>query len=446
MKIHFIAIGGSIMHSLAIELKKNGHIITGSDDVIREPSKSNLKNHSILPIKEGWDPKNITNNLDMIILGMHAQKNNPELLEAQKNNIPILSFPEFIFNTSKDKKRIVIAGSHGKTTITAMIIHVLHEHNMEFDYLVGAKIDLIENQVKLENNKCIIIEGDEYFSSTIDPTPKFMHYDPDILVVSGVCWDHINVFPTQSSYESAFKNMLNKAIKKSSKIFYCNQDVFLDAFFARIKTSAQPYEASSHIVEDGKFILIKKNKNTPLNIFGKHNMENIAAAKHVCQALGISESGFYSSMQNFKGASRRLNVIKKNGDHSTVYYDFAHSPSKVLATVNAVKELYPQRFLIGCLELHTFSSLNINFIPNYLNVFNNCDESWLYFNEQELKRKKLPDLDLEFLSNSFNHSNMTIIKDKNVLSKKLSALKLHNTNLLLMSSGNFSGLDIKNII
>lgn len=445
MKIHFIAIGGSIMHSLAIALKKNGHIITGSDDVIHNPSKSNLKDYNILPKHEGWNRQNISHDLDMVILGMHAKKNNPELLEAQKRNIPVLSFPEFIFNYSKDKKKVVIAGSHGKTTITAMIIHVLNQHKIEFDYLLGAKIDLIDNQVKLEGNKLIIIEGDEYFSSAIDLSPKFMHYDPDLLVVSGVYWDHINVFPTRSSYEEAFIRILNHVIKKSGKIFYYDNDIFLKNLLSE-ENQSQSYKAPQYIVKDGKFFLVTKNTKIPLHIFGKHNMENISAAKHICQELGVDESEFYSSIKNFKGASRRLNMIKKIGDHSSVYYDFAHSPSKVLATVNAVHELHPRRSLIACLELHTYSSLNEKFIPNYLNVFNACDESWLYFDKKELKRKGLSRLDMNFLLESFSHKNMYIINDKCTLSKKLSQLKLYNTNLLLMSSGNFSGLDIKNII
>ena len=446
MKIHFIAIGGSIMHSLAIQLKKNGHIITGSDDVIREPSKSNLNHYDILPAKEGWCSKKISTDLDMVILGMHAKKNNPELLEAQKYNIPVISFPEFIFNSSKYKKRVVIAGSHGKTTITAMIIHVLNEYNIKFDYLLGAKIDALENQVKLDDSKLIIIEGDEYFSSAIDLKPKFMHYDPDVLVVSGVSWDHINVFPTKSSYESAFSKLLNHVIEKNGKIFYYTHDLFLQKSLSAYNQLSQSYDSPRYIIKKGQFILVHKNENIPLNIFGKHNMENMEAARQVCQEIGVCESDFYKSIKNFKGASRRLNLIKEIENHSAVYYDFAHSPSKVFATVNAVKELYPDRFLIGCLELHTYSSLNVDFIPNYLNTLNNCSESWLYFDEQELQRKGFAKLDRKFLLRAFNHPNMTIINNKKLLRQKINQIELDNTNLLLMSSGNFSGLDIKSII
>lgn len=446
MKIHFIAIGGSIMHSLAIALKRNGHMVTGSDDIIREPSKSNLIAHNILPSKEGWYPNKIGNNLDMVILGMHAKKNNPELLEAQKKNIPILSFPEFVFNLSKEKKKIVIAGSHGKTTITAMIIHVLKDYNIEFDYLVGAKIDSIDNQVKLDRKKLIIIEGDEYFSSALDLTPKFMHYKADLLVVSGVSWDHINVFPTQSSYEEAFIKLINSAIQNSSKILYCKHDSFLDQFFTDHKTSAQSYETPDYKVKNGQFFLTKNNQKVPLHVFGKHNLENISAAQNVCQELGVSATEFYLSIQNFKGASRRLSLIKTLGAESSIYYDFAHSPSKVRATVNAVKELNPNRYLIACLELHTFSSLNRDFIPHYINVFDNCDESWVYVDEKELKRKGLLNLKSQSILDAFNHHNMVVIKNKEILSDKISNICFQNLNLLLMSSGNFSGVNIDDLI
>ena len=446
MKIHFIAIGGSIMHSLAIELKKNGHIVTGSDDVIYEPSKSNLNYHNLLPTKEGWDVNKISHDLDVVILGMHAKKNNPELLKAQKYNLKILSFPEFIYNESKNKKRVVIAGSHGKTTITAMIIHVLSIYGIGFDYLIGAKTNSIDNQVKLDNNNIILIEGDEYLSSAIDLTPKFMHYDPDVLLVSGVSWDHINVFPTQTSYESAFIKILNHVIKKQGAIFYCNEDVFLSNYFTNNNFSSKAYKAPDYTIRDGKFTLFCNNKKINLNVFGKHNMENIEAAKCVCQEIGVSQLDFYNAIKSFRGASRRLNLVKEIEHHSSVYYDFSHSPSKVLATINAVKELYPNRFLIGCLELHTYSSLNINFLPNYCNVFAKCDESWLYFDKQELKRKGFIDLDESFLLDSFNNQNLIIINDKEILREKILDLELSNANLLMMTSGNFSGIDIASII
>ena len=378
MKIHFIAIGGSIMHSLAIELKNNGHLITGSDDVIYDPAKSNLFINHLLPNKNGWDKKNISNDLDLVILGMHAKNNNPELLEAKKKDIPIVSFPEFIFNYSKNKKRIVIAGSHGKTTITSMIIYVLNQKKIQVDYLVGAKIDSLDKQVNLDNNDVIIIEGDEYLSSKIDLTPKFMHYKPDTLIVSGVAWDHINVFPNLESYQNAFKNILDQVDEESGQIIYNNNDKFLSNVLNDYSEKHQPYALPKYLVEDGQFILIYNSKKIPLSIFGKHNLYNLEAAKYVCAEFGISSEDFYNIICNFQGASRRLMLIKNFDYHSSVYYDFAHSPSKVLATINALKELNPSRYLISCLELHTFSSLDRVFLPNYSNVFNSSQEVWIY--------------------------------------------------------------------
>ena len=444
MNIHFIAIGGSIMHSLAIELKSNGHHITGSDDVIYDPAKSNLKSHNLLPTQYGWSPKNITTELDMIILGMHAKEDNPELIEAKNKNILILSFPEFIFKYAESKKRIVIAGSHGKTTITGMILHVLHDNNIKTDYLLGAKIDLLDKQVSLSNSNLMIIEGDEYYSSAIDLTPKFMHYNPDILVVSGVSWDHVNVFPTLVSYQNAFKNILQKVIVSSGKIFYCNHDNFLSSFL-KTTLSVNSYSLPEYVVEKGKFNLIYNDKKIPLQIFGKHNLYNMQAAKHVCNELGVSDQNFFSSIKKFKGVSRRLTLIKNLNNHSSVYYDFAHSPSKVLATVSAVRELNPDRYLLACFELYTFSSLNIDFIPNYANVFSECDEVWIYIADTTLKLKGLKNINEKFINNAINHQKLLLIKDKSQLSNRLINIQLFKTNLLMMSSGNFSGLNMRSI-
>jgi len=444
MNIHFIAIGGSIMHSLAIELKANGHNVTGSDDIIYDPAKSNLKFHNLLPVQYGWNPNNITSELDMIILGMHAKENNPELIEAQKKNLLILSFPEFIFRYAKSKKRIVISGSHGKTTITGMILHVLNENNIDTDYLLGAKIDLLDKQVSLTNSKVIIIEGDEYYSSALDLKPKFMHYHPDILIVSGVSWDHFNVFPTLVSYQNAFKSILNQVIEYSGKIFYCDNDVFLSSFLKNTP-SVEAYSLPEYIVKNGQFSLVNNDNIIPLKIFGKHNLHNMQAAKIVCRELGVSDQQFYSSIQTFKGASRRLTLIKNLNNHSSVYYDFAHSPSKVLATINAVRELNPHRYLLACFELHTFSSINIDFIPNYADVFLECDEVWIYVADKTVKIKGLKNITKDFISSVINHQKLSLIKDKFELSNMLTSISLSNTNLLLMSSGNFSGLNIQSI-
>ena len=445
MNIHFIAIGGSVMHSLAIELKNNGHKITGSDDIIYDPAKSNLVINQLLPKKNGWDTKNISSDLDLVILGMHAKNDNPELLEAQKKKITIVSFPEFIFNYSKNKKRIVIAGSHGKTTITSMIIYVLNKKNIQVDYLVGAKISSLDKQVNLANNSAIIIEGDEYLSSKIDLTPKFMHYKPDTLIVSGVAWDHINVFPNLESYQNAFKNILYQKNKKSGKIIYSNNDEFLSGLLNDDSKNIKSYGLPKYIVEDGQFILIYNSKKIPLSIFGKHNLYNLEAAKYVCAEFGVSSEEYYNIICNFKGASRRLMLIKNFDNNSSIYYDFAHSPSKVLATINALKELNPNRYLISCLELHTFSSLNRDFIPHYSNVFNGSQEVWIYAPKNVKSSKYMKPLDEEFIREVINHPKISFFQDLLELKKNLLKIKFNNTNLLLMSSGNFSGLDIENM-
>ena len=305
MRIHFIAIGGAIMHSLAIELKKSGHNITGSDDVIYEPAKSNLLDHKLLPLKEGWNKDNITTKLDLVILGMHAKLDNPELLHAKKLNIRIYSFPEFISSNSSYQKRIVIAGRHCKTTITAMILHVLQDSNIEVDYLLGAKINSLNNLVNLKNNEILLVEGDEYLSSPIDQRPKFMHYNPTILVVSGVAWDHVNVFDSLHSYQNAFKDLLNLVIQKMGQIFYCGDDVFLSNFLNQTDY-VQPYYLPDYLVADNKFMILDDTVKIPLHIFGKHNLYNLEAAKLVCLELGVSQQKFYSSIQNFHGANKRL--------------------------------------------------------------------------------------------------------------------------------------------
>ena len=442
MRIHFIAIGGAIMHSLAIELKKMGHIVTGSDDLIYEPAKSNLLKYNLLPNKEGWHADNIHVNIDLVILGMHAKLDNLELLLTQRMNIPIMSFPEYIFQYSKHKKRIVIAGSHGKTTITSMILHVLHDNNIKVDYLLGAKIDSTHNLVSLENNDVIVIEGDEYFSSALDKRSKFTHYNPDVLVVSGVEWDHVNVFPTLELYQDTFRNILNITSQKSKQIFYCGDDLFLSHLLTTTNY-IQPYYLPKYKIENGQFIIMYESEEIPLNIFGKHNLYNLEAARLVALQLGVCKRQFYKSIQSFKGAEKRLNLIKNNPHkNSSVFYDFAHSPSKVAATINAVKELFPNRYLVACLQLYTFSSLNINFIPNYANVFKDANEVWIYIDEISIQEKNKEKISNEFLLDVISHDKIRIIKDKNNLKRYLYDFQCENSNLLLMSSGNFSNINL----
>ncbi len=441
MNIHFIAIGGSIMHSLAIELKKNGHNISGSDDSIYEPSKSNLINNNLFPNYKGWKDSLINKNLDMVILGMHAKKDNPELLMAQRIGVPIFSFPEFIANNSIHKQRIVISGSHGKTTITSMILHVLNTCSIPCDYVVGAHLEGIDNQVRLQNNSAIIIEGDEYLSSCIDTKPKFHYYKPNILVVSGVAWDHINVFPTESSYQEVFKNLIFQC-SNSCNIFYCAEDQFLSDICVN-KSNANPYGLPSYVIRDNKFILINKTKHYPLKIFGKHNLLNIQAAKNVCLKLGVSEQEFFQSITSFSGASKRLTLLKESKDQS-IYLDFAHSPSKVQATISAVKELYPNRELIACLELHTFSSLNKSFFIKYYSSFELAEEVWIYYSHSPSNKKPV-DLDVNTIKGSISNAKLCVINYKDKLYTKIINSKNRKVNMLFMSSGNFSGLDIKSL-
>ena len=439
MRIHFIAIGGAIMHSLAIELHKNGHLVTGSDDLIYDPAKSNLSKHNLLPKYDGWNDSFITPDLDMVIIGMHAKLNNPELLKAQKLGVSILSFPEFIWQYSKNKKRIVITGSHGKTTITSMILHVLSMNNIQADYLLGAKIKSLTNLVSLKNHNLIIIEGDEYFSSPIDQSPKFLHYNPHVLVVSGVSWDHINVFPTLDSYKRAFKSIIDGVIKSEGDIYYYKNDFFLSNYL-KDNSNAQSYLQSDYMIEDEVVYIQSNDKKIPLKIFGNHNLQNLEAAKLVCLKLGVAESVFYSSIQSFEGADNRLNLIKKYVDNSCVYRDFAHSPSKVLATINAVKELYPDRQLISCFELYTFSSLNPDFLSHYENSFANSDEVWIYIDPSKQKSKSI---NSNLILSTIQHRSLKVVINKKELKSLLCAFVPCNNNLLLMSSGTFSGIDLK---
>ena len=443
MRIHFIAIGGAIMHSLAIELKNNGHIISGSDDVIYDPAKSNLEKHNLLPKSVGWNASRIHKEIDVVILGMHAKLDNPELLKAQDLQLKIVSFPEFIYDYSKSKKRIVIAGSHGKTTITSMILHVLNDNNIKVDYLLGAKIESVENLVNLKDNEVIIIEGDEYLSSAIDKRPKFLHYQPTILVVSGVAWDHVNVFPTLASYQKAFKDVLNNVIDSSGQVFFNGDDLFLSSFLENTTTTA--YSVPHYQIENGVLFIEYNSKKIPLKIFGKHNLYNLEAAKSVCLQLGLSEQSFYSSIQKFIGANKRLNLVKEYESNSSIYLDFAHSPSKVLATIDAVKELYPNRYLIACLELYTYSSLNPDFIPQYHNVFDKADEVWIYIDQVRIQSKNKDVLEEEVIYHNIQHKKLRFINKKELLFSNLSKLKFHDMNLLLMSSGTFSGLIINNV-
>ena len=442
MKIHFIAIGGAIMHSLAIELHKIGHIVSGSDDCIYSPAKTNLEKHNLLPKKEGWNPEAIDNEIDLIILGMHAKKDNPELLKSNSLGLKVLSFPEFIYNYSKNKKRVVISGSHGKTTISSMIIHVLKHSKINCDYIVGAKIDLIENLVCLNDNKIIIIEGDEYLTSPVDKKPKFLHYHPHILLISGIEWDHVSVFPSFDSYLGAFQKLTEQSKKRNAMIFYSKSDKNIFELLKGYKF-CKSYEHKDYVIKKNKFEIVLDDKNIALNVFGKHNLENIEAARLVCSELGVDNNSFYKSIKSFKGARNRLKLLANYDNNSLVYRDFAHSPSKVLATINAVKDIYPKRYLISCMELHTSSSFDFNFLKQYSDTFKNTEELWIYVDPERNKKLGSKKITKKLMSSLINHSQLVFIDKKEVLVEMINSFEKINKNLLLMSSGNFSNINLE---
>ncbi len=446
MKVHFIAIGGSAMHNLAIALKLKGYDVTGSDDEIFEPSHSRLEKYGILPAEEGWRPEVITKNLDAVILGMHARNDNPELIRAREIGLRIFSYPEYLFEQSKDKIRIVIGGSHGKTTITAMILHVLHHAGIQADYMVGAQLDGFEVMVRLSKKaKFIILEGDEYLSSAIDPRPKFHLYRPNIALLSGIAWDHMNVFPTFEKYKEQFEIYID-LIEPSGSLIYCCEDPEVDRLASSSREDIRkiPYGILPYLLENGIVFLINDGQKIPLQIFGAHNLQNLNGAWKVCKLLGVSDKQFLKAARTFKGASKRLQLLKKSASTS-VYKDFAHSPSKLKATTLALKELYPDRQLVACIELHTYSSLNIAFLPQYRGCLDAADIPVVYFNPHAIEMKKLPPLSPEAVKEAFGDDRIMIYHDSAKLKEDLLAIDFHNKNLLLMSSGNFDGMSLEEL-
>ena len=443
MNIHFIAIGGAAMHNLAIALHQKGDDVTGSDDEIFEPSRGRLKKYGLLPEKFGWFPEKITNNLDAVILGMHAKKDNPELLKAEKIGVKIYSYPEYLYEQAKEKKRVVIGGSHGKTSITAMILHVLGKMELNFDYMVGAQLDGFEVMVKLSDAPMMIFEGDEYLTSPLDLRPKFHLYKPHIALISGIAWDHINVFPTFDNYIEQFR-IFSKMIEKNGSLIYCKEDKELQKIGenARNDLSIFPYGIPEHKVCNGTTSIFLKGKELELNIFGKHNLMNLEGARLVCEQLGISTTDFYNSISDFGGASNRLELVKKNKT-SAIYKDFAHSPSKLKATTMAVNEQFPNRKLIACMELHTYSSLNEKFLSHYDGAMNSADIAIVYFSKHALELKKLPPISVEQVRKGFNNKNLVVFTKSEELQTFLKEINWENKNLLMMSSGNFGGINIK---
>jgi len=446
MKIHFIAIGGSAMHNLAIALKLKGYSITGSDDAINDPSRSRLKKYNLLPEKEGWFSDKISSDIDAVVLGMHAKDDNPELLKAREIGLKIYSYPEFIFNQSKDKIRIVIGGSHGKTSITSLILHVLRTLNIESDYMVGAQLDGFEVMVKLTNtSKYIVLEGDEYLSSVLDPRPKFHLYKPHIALISGIAWDHINVFKTFENYLKQFEIFIN-SIEKNGTLVYNELDPELKKLVSSNKSNLNyiPYSIPKHKIINGiSFIDINKELYR-LKIFGDHNLQNISGALNICKALGVESEDFYNAITSFNGASNRLELVYKSSE-TIIFKDFAHSPSKVKATTEAVHKQFPNRKLISFFELHTYSSLNPLFLEKYRDTLKHSDECYIYYSEKNMRIKRLEPIDSELIIRSFNHSSLTVIDSYEKLNKKIYNLDLSNSVLLMMSSGKFGGLEIDKI-
>lgn len=446
MNVHFIAIGGSAMHNMAVAMHKKGFNITGSDDEIFEPSKSRLANYNLLPAKMGWDINNIHKGLDAVILGMHARADNPELLKAQELGLKIYSYPEYVYEQTKDKIRIVIGGSHGKTTITAMILHVLNYHKKECDYLVGAQLQGFDTMVKFTKEAPVaVIEGDEYLSSPIDRRPKFHLYNPTVAIISGIAWDHINVFPTFENYVEQFKIYADLVVPNGS-IIYCEQDKEAKKIGdnARADIHKFPYSTPSHTIENGTTYIVAGADKIPLLVFGEHNLMNLNAARLACNQVGVNDEQFYEAIQSFTGAAKRLELIKKNAT-TAVYKDFAHSPSKLKATTQAVKKQFPNRKLIACMELHTFSSLNENFLKEYDGAMALADEAFVYFNPHTIEHKKLKPITEEQVKQAFGGNNIKIYTDSKELLSDLLKMDFASKNLLMMSSGNFDGIDFKEL-
>ncbi len=446
MRTHFIAIGGAAMHNLALALHNKGYQVTGSDDAIFEPSKSRLEKKGLLPVEFGWFPEKITADIEAIILGMHAKADNPELLKAQELGLKIYSYPEFLYEQSKNKTRVVIGGSHGKTTITSMILHVMHYHNIEVDYMVGAQLEGFDTMVHLTHeNDFIVLEGDEYLSSPIDRRPKFHLYQPNIALLSGIAWDHINVFPTFENYVEQFEIFVNQ-ITKGGILVYNEEDETVKKVAEETTNTIRrlPYKTPSYSVEDGTTLLDTPEGPMPIEVFGAHNLNNLSGAKWICQNMGVDEADFYEAIASFKGASKRLEKIAESKG-KVAYKDFAHSPSKVSATTKAVKAQYPNRKLVACLELHTYSSLNAEFLKEYEGALDAADVALVFYSPDAVKIKQLEEVSYDQIAQSFQRDDLIIYTNPAEFKDFLFNYDLNNSALLLMSSGNYGGLNFDEV-
>jgi UDP-N-acetylmuramate: L-alanyl-gamma-D-glutamyl-meso-diaminopimelate ligase len=446
MRVHFIAIGGAVMHNLAIELKNKGYQVTGSDDEIFEPSRSGLESNGLLPEKYGWFPVRITPGIDAIILGMHAKNDNAELIRAKELGLNIMSFPEYLYEQTKNKKRIVVAGSHGKTTTTAMIMHVFRTTGKKFDYMVGSRIDGFDTMVGLsDDSEIAVFEGDEYLTSALDPRPKFHLYMPDIAIINGIAWDHMNVFPTFENYVDQFRIFLTKITPGGSLIWF-EEDENVKRLVSEVTGELKkiPYRTHGYFQNKKGFFGATHNRVVPLKIFGEHNMQNLSAAREACLAAGITEDDFYDAIRSFEGTSKRLQKIDEN-EKGVIYLDFAHSPSKVRATVEAVSSRYPGRQLIACLELHTYSSLSHDFLPQYKDTLRDASFAFVYFNPHAVALKKLDPVTPEEILGAFG-GGIKVFSNSEELFSSVRGLKAADPVFLFMSSGDFDGYDIRSLL
>ncbi|MEO5980574.1 MAG: Mur ligase family protein [Chryseolinea sp.] len=445
-KIHFIAIGGSVMHNLAVSLKMSGHEVSGSDDEIHEPSRSTLKEHGLLPDKEGWYPEKLDPSFDAVILGMHAKKDNAELVKAQSLGLRIYSFPEYIYEHSRNKQRIVIAGSHGKTTITAMVMHILRHFHRKFDYVIGASVKGIEHTVKLSDAPIIIIEGDEYLSSVLDPIPKFLRYKHHIGLISGVAWDHVNVFEREEEYLNQFDKFADDT-PKGGTLFYCEQDSLALIIGKKDRFDVQAISYKNHPQSNdhhGQYYITNGKDRYPVKVFGSHNFQNMGGAKEILKKIGITPEMFFEGIQSFEGAAGRLEKVGDN-KRTIIYKDFAHAPSKVKATVKAVKELFPSRDLVACLELHTYSSLTKKFIPQYKDSLKVAQVQCVILDPEKVSAKGLEPITENDIRKAFNSQGIQVFDSARKLETFLLGLTWENKNLLLMSSGTFGGLNFSGL-
>lgn len=446
MKVHFISIGGSVMHQLAVALKRKGYEITGTDDEIFEPSCTVLKNEGLLPSKMGWQPELITPDIDAVILGMHAKEDNPELVRAKELGLKIYSFPEYIFEESTGKKRVIVGGSHGKTTTTSMIMHVLKLAQKEFDYLVGARLPGFDQSVNITDAPVIVCEGDEYPASVIEKRPKFHFLYPHVAIITGIAWDHINVFPTFDFYLLQFSLFISK-IEPGGVLIYNETDPVLHELVEKNKRpdiQYQPYGVPHHTINNAKTSITLDGETKQIEVFGDHNLLNLHAAFYACKQLDIDAAAFVDAISSFTGASKRLEKMAEN-DSTIVYRDFAHAPSKVKATIDAVKQQFPGRKLIAALELHTYSSLNKDFISEYKDSLEKADEATVFYSNHALELKRMPSLPKEVVEKGFNKGGLQVITDRSDLEQWLRQRDYNNSTVIFMSSGNYDGADINSI-